>query len=434
MLAASAAYAVYQPGFVFRVYINGEDAGAVGALEEYTSILEDILEQAESGIGLSLDFAQEISAHREFQWSPEFDSEQVQSALEARSSFITLGWAIVANGETLVWVAEKEQAEEALERVASQFQPDSETRKLISAEILDEVEVRSEEVLPEQVIDVDTAVSFIAQGSEKIETYVVARGDSLWSVARSANISESELRAANPVLASSSVLQVGQALNMVLAEPKISVRTVETVQVYESIPFTTSYRNTSGLWYYQSRTAQQGVAGRREVTYEVEYVNGIEHSRRAIESRVDSQPTPRIVERGTANWPNQATGMFRWPLNTGRITDRFGANQAWRRGIRHQGVDIGVSSGTPIYAAASGTVSQATYNSSLGNFVTIDHGNGYSTLYAHASSLAVRSGEGVSKGQIIARVGSTGFSTGPHLHFEIRRNGTPLDPMQFYRP
>jgi murein DD-endopeptidase MepM/ murein hydrolase activator NlpD len=253
-------------------------------------------------------------------------------------------------------------------------------------------------------------------------------------VARSANVSESELRAANPALAKSSILKIGQTLNLVLVEPKIKVRTVETVQTYESIPFTTTYRSTSGLWYYQSRTAQHGVPGKREVTYEVEYINGIESNRKVIESRIDSQPIPRIVERGSANWPTQAMGMFRWPLNTGRITDRFGANQSWRRGIRHQGVDIGASTGTTVYAAASGTVSQATYNSSLGNFVTIDHGNGYSTLYAHASSLLVRAGQKVSKGEIIARVGNTGFSTGPHLHFEIRRNGTPVDPMQFFRP
>lgn len=431
--AASVLYVLYRPGFVYRVYVDGEDVGTIAELTEYTGILEKMLAQEEAEAGLTLDFDQELAAQKEFQWNPSPDAEKVETAIRGKVSYITVGWAVVVKGERLLWTASREQAEEVLDGVAAHYTNESPTRQLISYEIVDDVELVSEEVLPEDITDVDSAISFIIQGREKIETYVVDRGDSVWSIARSANISQSELREANPVLAETSVLKTGQVLNLVVAEPKITVRTVEQVQAYESIPFSTSYQNSSDLWYYQSKTMQKGVSGKREVTYEVEYINGVEDSRKTVKSRVDKEPVTRIIKNGISRWPSGATGMFRWPLNKGEITDRFGAYQYWRY-QRHTAVDIGAPKGTTIYAAASGTVSTATYGNSYGNYVIIDHGNGYSTLYAHASSLSVRAGQSVSKGQAIAAVGSTGDSTGNHLHFEIRRNGTPIDPLQFFRP
>ena len=205
------------------------------------------------------------------------------------------------------------------------------------------------------------------------------------------------------------------------------MRTIEHVFAQESISFSTTYQNSSNLWYYQSKTVQSGSKGKREVTYEVEFLNGEEVKRKAIDSKVISQPVTRIVQRGTSRWPSQATGMFRWPLNSGKITDRFGAFQYWRN-ERHRAVDIGAARGTAIYAAASGTVTAAAYNSSYGNYVVIEHNNGYSTLYAHADTLLVREGQRVSKGDLIGRVGSTGFSTGPHLHFEHGGMGPRRSP------
>jgi murein DD-endopeptidase MepM/ murein hydrolase activator NlpD len=126
------------------------------------------------------------------------------------------------------------------------------------------------------------------------------------------------------------------------------------------------------------------------------------------------------------------TGSLMWPVN-GPVTSPFG----WRihpiLGVKkfHTGIDIGVGYGTPIHAADSGTVIYATWMGGYGNVIIIDHGRGISTLYAHQSSLAVGSGAKVSRGQVVGYVGSTGFSTGPHLHFEVRLNGNPVDPMAY---
>jgi murein DD-endopeptidase MepM/ murein hydrolase activator NlpD len=116
---------------------------------------------------------------------------------------------------------------------------------------------------------------------------------------------------------------------------------------------------------------------------------------------------------------------FIWPVN-GPITSGFG----WRWGRLHEGIDIGVPCGTPIHAAASGTVIYSGWADGYGNFTVIDHGNGMATAYGHQSAIYV-SGGSVSQGQTIGAVGSTGHSTGCHLHFEVRVNGNPVDPLGY---
>lgn len=432
VVAAGGFFYAFSPGYVYSVMIDGEEVGYVADFAEYSTMLTEMLAEEEAVTDLELSFAQEIRAKRQFAWSPETDSDKVREALARQVSYTAVGWAIAINGEPLVFLESAETAQSVLDLVKENAVAQSDPRRVLAVEIIEDVSISQHTVLPEEVLSAEAAFAILAQGHERVETYTVARGDSLWSISRSLNVSQEELEAANPNLDPRS-LQPGQQLNLVRAEPLVSVRVIKEVSIFESIPFTTQYRNTGSLWYYQSRTAQQGKSGQREIIYEVEYINGVEKGRKVIQSQVVSDPQPRIIERGTSRWPSAATGSFRWPINSGTITDRFGAYQSWRT-QRHTGVDIGAPSGTPIYAAASGRVAQAGWAGSYGLMVLIDHGNGYSTLYAHASSLNVSAGQTVSKGQLIARVGSTGYSTGPHLHFEIRRNGTPIDPLRFYAP
>lgn len=122
-----------------------------------------------------------------------------------------------------------------------------------------------------------------------------------------------------------------------------------------------------------------------------------------------------------------------WPCASTRVTSGFGKRNSPTAGAStyHKGIDIGASTGTAIYAAASGTVTEAGYSSSRGNYVVIYHSNGVSTAYMHCSALYVSSGDKVSQGQTIAAVGSTGISTGPHLHFSVIEDGTYVNPRNY---
>lgn len=125
---------------------------------------------------------------------------------------------------------------------------------------------------------------------------------------------------------------------------------------------------------------------------------------------------------------------YLFPVEGGRITSYFGNRSAPAKGAtsNHQGIDISVPSGTSVMAALSGVINQAGYNSTAGNYVTVNHGNGLETTYKHLSRVLVPTrGEKVSQGQIIGMSGNSGVSTGPHLHFEIKKDGKAVDPMSF---
>jgi murein DD-endopeptidase MepM/ murein hydrolase activator NlpD len=127
---------------------------------------------------------------------------------------------------------------------------------------------------------------------------------------------------------------------------------------------------------------------------------------------------------GPTSTPSSA-GLI-WPVN-GPVTSPFG----WRWGRMHQGIDIGVGTGTPIKAAAGGTIIYCGWESGYGNLVVIDHGGNLATAYGHQSSIAVACGQQVAQGDVIGYVGCTGHCTGPHLHFEVRIDGSPVDPLGY---
>ena len=134
---------------------------------------------------------------------------------------------------------------------------------------------------------------------------------------------------------------------------------------------------------------------------------------------------------------NLGSISFIWPCPaSGRITSAFGGRSSPTEGAssNHQGIDIGAPTGSSILAAASGSVVIATYSASAGNYVMINHGGGVYTVYMHMNSIGVSVGQSVSQGQQIGTVGSTGYSTGPHLHFGIRSNGTYVNPTAYVSP
>ena len=213
----------------------------------------------------------------------------------------------------------------------------------------------------------------------------------------------------------------------------------------ETIPYETRVQFNDNFYVDEERIFVKGVNGSQEVTAEIEYTDGVETGRTVLSSKVLKKPVTQKMRIGTQKGSRPdgsgvASGRFTWPLpQFTTITSYYGA----RWGTVHQGIDISGYNvyGASIVAADGGVVYAVNRTSSWGTgmfsgygyAVIIDHGNGLRTLYAHCSKIAVKAGQRVSKGQVIAYVGNTGKSTGPHLHFEVRKNNRRVDPMDYLK-
>jgi len=190
----------------------------------------------------------------------------------------------------------------------------------------------------------------------------------------------------------------------------------------------------------QNQTKDQHNLWASRVKLQRQQLAAIQNDRKKLEEALDElERTSREMEAKIRNLQNNSrerlgTGSMTWPLTIkGRISSYFGyrVHPILKKKKYHSGVDIAAPRGTPILAADDGIVIFSSTNGGYGKMVTIDHGAGISTVYAHCDVLLVSVNQKVTKGQRIALVGTTGLSTGPHLHFEVRKNGTPTDPLSY---
>ena len=270
--------------------------------------------------------------------------------------------------------------------------------------------------------------------------HTVEKGESISYIADKYGLTMSELISMNPEHTYSYALTVGEKLLVSDAKSFLTVKVTKTEVTTETIPFKTVELQSDALYKGSSRTVLKGSNGTDQVTSLVTYIDGKKVSSEEVSRITLKEPVDKRVQVGTRapdeNYtvtPSQG-GMFIWPaVNATNINSPYG----YRWGKLHAGIDIGSSSGTSlgklVVAAAEGTVIVSGTHSSYGYYVRIDHGNGLQTLYAHclAGSLMVKSGEKVYAGQPIARVGMTGYATGPHLHFEVRLNGNRVNPSPY---
>ncbi|MBQ4055462.1 MAG: M23 family metallopeptidase, partial [Clostridia bacterium] len=167
-----------------------------------------------------------------------------------------------------------------------------------------------------------------------------------------------------------------------------------------------------------------------EKAYAAEYEKA-----KAAEKEANNQIEKLLAERQKSENQQYWGGEFIWPVpkNITRISSYFGWRILWGRSDYHLGIDIPAAAGTDIYASNGGTVVTATWHYSYGYYVLIDHGGGFATLYAHNSRLLVKAGDVVEQGDVIAKMGTTGSSSGNHLHFEVRKNGKVQNPLNYVK-
>ena len=206
----------------------------------------------------------------------------------------------------------------------------------------------------------------------------------------------------------------------------VDVRVYETVFYTEAIPYETVTRENVEMPVDETAVVQEGRSGEAAVNAQVVKINGKVRERTIVSRAVLAEPQKRIVEIGTKK-PGVGSGTLACPLADYTLTSGF---QTETR-ARHAGVDLGVPTGSTVMAADDGRVIVAEWSDSYGYYVVLDHGNGMQTLYAHNSGLTVQAGDTVQKGDQIAISGGTGNSSGPHVHFEVHKDGVAVDPAAY---
>lgn len=274
------------------------------------------------------------------------------------------------------------------------------------------------------------------------KTYTVAEGDTLSTIAVKNDMTTSELRAMNPAYANTDMVHIGDELTVQRPQTFLRVKVIKTVEYTEVIDYKTQTKYNDDMYVGESKTITAGQEGSQDVVAEITYLDGVESGRKVLKTTVTKQPVTKVVEEGTkkrytasgnevVQGDGKFTGNWCWPVP---VCHRV--YQGYHRG--HLAIDI--SSGPipvnnkPCVAVDGGTVVSAGWNGGYGYCVKIDHGGGLQTTYSHLNAIHVVAGQKVSRGQQVGLVGNTGWSEGPHLHFEVIRNGVRVNPLNYVSP
>ncbi|BCS82258.1 M23 family metallopeptidase [Anaerocellum diazotrophicum] len=296
------------------------------------------------------------------------------------------------------------------------------------AKFLEKVEIKPVYVKTDiKVVTEDQALNKIMFGKDEVIEYTIKEGDTLWDLARKYNISVDDIFASNPGLTEK--IMPGQRIKLSQMTPLVNVVLEKEVEFVDTLPKEVKTIKSDKYYTTQTIVKQEGKNGKAKIKAKIVYLNGLEYDRQIISQQVLEKPVDRIVVIGTKKPPRYfATGRFSFPT-WGVLTSRFG----YRGREFHEGIDIAVPWGSNVYAADGGIVEFVGWLGGYGKLIIINHQNGYKTYYGHLSRFLVSPGQKVAKGQLIAKSGSTGRSTGPHLHFEVRKNGVPQNPLMYLR-
>lgn len=417
---------------LYRIVVDGEQLGITADRPGVENFVRALEEEARASVGVPVKRSSVLSMERVVAGPEITPADQLQGLLRQKLVFLADAYIVRVNGQDVVGVASEQEGRKVIEEIEAVYRDKSASRgtgvKIDEVRISEQIEIVPKTLEVGQIRTRDEARRILLRGTDKIVIHTVQRGQSLWQIANANKMSVDDLRKANPELTNPDRLQIGQQLNLVVADPYVNVVTRETLTFVQAIPFPVRVEEDPDLWPWQREVKQAGQPGKKEVTLQVERVNGNKVAEHVLQEKILSEPTLQIVVQGTKIVPRYGTGQFAWPA-VGTVTSRFGYR--WRD--YHQGIDIAGPVGTPVMAADSGMVVFAGRKGNYGLTLIIDHGEGkYVTLYGHLSTLLVNVGDRVERGQVIAKMGNTGRSTGPHLHFEIRVDGRAVDPIRYY--
>ncbi|MCM3609639.1 peptidoglycan DD-metalloendopeptidase family protein [Planococcus sp. MERTA32b] len=382
---------------VYHIYNGGNYVGAVSEEEKVEELVDAKVAETEQefqGLNLEPDESFNMIAEQVFEPAVK-NEEEILAALDEELDIKASTFALTLDGKVIAQLEDRAAYDETLRQVLLAY---------ASPEELDQWEAnkRISEGLPELEAG-ETRITLI-----DIEDDLAGMSDQ----AAPADVSTPEAAAA-----------------LLLEEKDIKVTVEKQEKVKEGIKFETVEKEDKELFIGKSKVEQEGKEGEKEVVYTVTETGGEQSEREAVEEEVTAEPVEKVVLNGVKELPSVGTGKFVWPAQGGYISSKKGP----RWGREHKGIDIAQPDGFDILAADHGVVKAAGADGTFGNRVIIDHGNGYETIYAHLKTIDVKVGDKVPQGTKIGVMGTTGRSTGIHLHFEISKNGATLNPLDYIK-
>ena len=424
-------HTVLEYNYVLAVEVNGSVVGYVQTEQVFDSAREEVAQRINYAGAGEESWTVEPSYQIAVGEQVLNENQMADAILESSSSEIQSATGLYVNGELVAVTTEGDRLRQELDNMLAPYQNPDDPNLTVAFN----KEVRCEDSIyfTSTLVPVDEIIGKLHGEEQGAVYYTIQSGDTPWTVAGSFGISVDELQAQNPDLDfnSSSGFPVGSQLTISQAMPYLQVKRTLVSTYQETIPYETEEQQDSTLPMGTVQVVQEGAEGLAEITQQqVFYGDSSTPSETTIIDRVVVQePVTKIIAKGkklaNGDLASTGSGSLMWPVPGYSYVSRWMSSY-------HKGADICAPYGTPIYASDSGVVTTAGYHYSYGNYVIINHGNGYQTLYAHASRLNVHVGQAVSQGDVIAYVGSTGNSTGNHCHFEVYVNGVRRSAREWF--
>jgi murein DD-endopeptidase MepM/ murein hydrolase activator NlpD len=428
---------------IYHVYMGKEYVGSVTDKSAVEKAIESKLEAEEAKYdSIELEVGETISYIPEqvFRASASNEAviEQLNQSVEAKAKAVSISFG----DKPAVLVKDQQEADLTIKKLKLKFVSEEELKeleegtadsnvdsKLLAVEISEKVGFQEEKAAPEDILNADKAVEYLLKGTLEEKKYLVQEGDVLGNIAEKHDLTTGKLLELNPGLNEDSLLQIDQEINVTAYKPLVHVTVEREKSTVETIAYEKEVIEDSSMNKGDTKVRQEGQEGEKAVTYLTKEENGVQINQSVKEEKVTKEAVKYIVIKGTKVTPSRGSGSFVWPTNGGYVSSRVGM----RWGSMHKGIDIARPSNLTIKSIDNGTVVSAGWDSGgYGNKVIIDHNNGYRSVYAHLSSINVSAGQTVGAGSSIGKMGKTGQSTGVHLHLEVYKNGSLVNPLSLY--
>ncbi len=441
---------VEEPTVVYKVYMDSNIIGIIKSKDELEKYINENGNYYKKKFKVNEVFAPNgLKIVKYTTYNAKTDSvEKVYNKIKKENPFTIKGYQITINKEedkkttkTNIYVLKEKTFKNAVNTIIETFvgkekyknyKDDIQDKISTTGEIIENVYVDENITIKETKIPVnkkiytsstDLSKDMLYGEDAKARNYTVSAGDTIEEVAFKNKVNPAELLLANDNLTSEkNLLYPGQQITILETNPKISV-IEETYSVKDTKSnYKTEEKYDENTVIGTEKVIQQGQDGLDRISQNEKKVNGVIVYVDPKGKQVIKEPINKIIVKGSKNIPDVGSlTNWGWPTDSGwTMSSNYGYRSLWGRRELHTGLDIaGTGYGSKIYATNNGKVMIAESHYSYGNHVVINHNNGYMTVYAHMSKIAVKVGQTVSKGQVIGYVGCTGSCTGPHVHYEV---------------